>query len=173
MTLYSKQTKPETIIYTVVWILLFTAPLVELLFNYEPEHPFWLERSLVDVMGSLVSFLVVFLIHNHVLAPILIKQRKITQYVVGCVLLVALFQVFHCSHKPDEKPKGTPHHEHVEMAPPPPGGHPPIDKHDLSMFTIVILMIGANLGTKSYFYSEEEKKHMAKLKEQRLKQELE
>ena len=60
------------------------------------------------------------------------------------------------------------------MTPPPPprDGRPPIDKHDVSMFTIVIMMLGANLGVKLYFRSEEEKKHLAKLKEQSLKQEL-
>ena len=40
------------------------------------------------------------------------------------------------------------------------------------MFFIVVLMIGANLGVKYYFQNEEEKKHLAKLKEQSLKQEL-
>ena len=52
-------------------------------------------------------------------------------------------------------------------------GHPPVDKHDISVFFIVIMMIGANLGVKAYFQSEEEKKRLAKLREQSLKQELE
>ena len=51
-------------------------------------------------------------------------------------------------------------------------GHPPVDKHDVSVFFIVIMMIGANLGMKHCFQGEEEKKHLAKLKEQSLKQEL-
>ena len=54
----------------------------------------------------------------------------------------------------------------------PPNGHTPIDKHDLTMFTIVVLMIGANLGVKAYYLNEEEKKHLAQLKEQSLKQQL-
>ena len=69
--------------------------------------------------------------------------------------------------------------EEVTVLPPPPpppdgtqGQRPPIDKHDISVFTIVILMLGSNLGIKTYFQSEEEKKHLAKLKEQSLKQEL-
>jgi LytS/YehU family sensor histidine kinase len=52
-------------------------------------------------------------------------------------------------------------------------GHPPVDKHDVSVFFIIIMMIGANLGMKYCFQSEEEKKHLAKLREQSLKQELE
>ena len=59
--------------------------------------------------------------------------------------------------------------------PPPPRPErkrPPVDRHDLSMFMIIILMLGANLGLKYYFQNEEEKKRLAKLKEQSLKQEL-
>ena len=192
MNSYYKQTKPETIIYTVVWILLFLAPVVELLFYYDPEHPIWIKRGLIDTWGSLLAFLIVFLIHNHLLAPMLVKHKKVTQYIIGCVAIIALFQTYNCIHKPAGIPSG-PHHriesdrmkgdrvkgDRMEsgrrdsMAPPPPHGRPPVDKHDISMFTIVIMMIGANLGVKSYFQNEAEKKHLAKLKEQSLKQELE
>jgi LytS/YehU family sensor histidine kinase len=40
------------------------------------------------------------------------------------------------------------------------------------MFILVIMMFGANLGVKTFCQNEEEKKHLAKLKEQSLKQEL-
>ena len=52
-------------------------------------------------------------------------------------------------------------------------GQPPVDKHDISVFFIIIMMVGANLGMKYCFQSEEEKKRLAKLREQSLKQELE
>ena len=71
-------------------------------------------------------------------------------------------------------PKGDPPIQKTMLDPPPPHGweRPPIDKHDLSVFLIAIMMIGANLGAKSYFHNEENKKHLAKLKEQSLKQQL-
>ena len=171
MKIFNKQTKQETIIYTIVWILLFLSPLVSLVFSHDDasRDSSWTQRSLIDSWANLLFFFVVFLIHNHVLAPILVKHKRVKSYLVACVLMVTVFQLAECAHKPNGQPL-------ISVAdnkmPPPPPGHPPIDKHDLSTFIIVILMIGANLGVKAYFQSEEEKKHLAKLKEQSLKQEL-
>jgi len=171
MTYFSKQTRPETIIYTVVWIVLFMAPVAELVFNYDPEHSSWFKRGLLDTWSSLLTFFVVFLVHNHVLAPLLVKHKKVVHYIIGCVLVVTLFQTVQCAHKPKE-PHHGPAREHAMRMPPPPGARQPIDKHDITMFTIVIMMIGANLGMKAYFQNEEDKKRLARLKEQSLKQEL-
>ena len=174
MSIFNKQTKQETIIYTIVWIVLFLSPLVSLLFGHEDTSKdfSWMARSLLDNWLSLLVFFVVFLIHNHVLAPIIVKHKRVKLYLVACVVMVTVFQLAQCAHKPDGAPLiSTPNNE-MPPPPPPPGGHPPIDKHDLSSFIIVILMLGANLGVKSYFQSEEEKKYLAKLREQSLKQEL-
>ena len=45
MSDYYKQTKQETIIYTIVWLVIFLAPLSEFLVNYDPEHPFWIKTD--------------------------------------------------------------------------------------------------------------------------------
>ena len=173
MSIFNKQTKQETVIYTIVWIILFLSPLVSLFMNYDANlDPEWVKRSLMDTYGSIMAFFIVFLIHNHVLAPIIVKHKRITLYLLCCVALVAVFQLAQCAHKPDGRPMTTLNMSETPPPPPPPNGPPPIDKHDLSMFFIVILMIGANLGVKYYFINEEEKKHLAKLKEQSLKQEL-
>ena len=179
MSINKKQPKQETMIYTIVWVILFMVPVVELMVNYDPEHPVWLKRELLEAFFSLLLFLVVFLIHNHILAPMLIRHKKVYQYMAACVVIVALFQTAQCLHHPkgpkppevEMKSSGTPSPPSKPMYKPP-HGRPPINWHDLSMFTIVIMMIGANLGVKIYFRSEEEKKHLAKLKEQSLKQEL-
>ena len=173
MSILKKQTKQETVIYTIVWVALFLSPLVSLFTNNAPNNdPVWIKHSLMDAYGSLVVFFIVFLIHNHVLAPIIVNHKRITLYLVCCVALVTIFQLSQCAHKPDGRPMTTLNMEETPPPPPPPNGQPPIDRHDLSMFAIVILMIGANLGMKYYFQSQEEKKHLAKLKEQSLKQEL-
>ena len=168
-----KQTKQETFIYTAVWIVLFMAPVIELLVNYDTGHTVWIKRGLMDIWSSLLVFLVVFLVHNHILAPMLVREKKPYKYIIGCVVVIALFQGYHCMHRPKYVPRG-PATRHMTMEPPPvpPHERPPIDKHDMTMFVIVVMMIGANLGVKLYFCSEEEKKHLAKLKEQSLKQEL-
>ena len=170
MSIFSKQTKQETIIYTIVWFVIFMAPVTEFAFNYDPDHPIWIRRGLLDTCAHLLFFFVLFIIHNHILAPILLKHKSVTKYVIGCVVVIALFQAVQCWHKPSMHDR--PRHERIGMPPPPQNGRPPINRHDISMFIIAIMMIGANLGVKSYFMNEEEKKHLAKLKEQSLKQEL-
>ena len=170
MSIFSKQTKQETIIYTIVWFVIFMAPVTEFAFNYDPDHPIWIRRGLLDTCAHLLFFFVLFIIHNHILAPILLKHKSVTKYVIGCVVVIALFQAVQCWHKPSMHDR--PRHERIGMPPPPQNGRPPINRHDISVFIIAIMMIGANLGVKSYFMNEEEKKHLAKLKEQSLKQEL-
>ncbi len=178
MRFLNRQTKQESIIYTVVWTILFIAPVVDLLFNYDAHHTNWIEQSLVDSWCTLLSFLILFLIHNYVLAPIITKHRKVKTYILGCIAVIALFQAGHCAHKPSDVPKGPPDVSQAsKMALPPPQPprylrRPPVDKHDVSVFIIAVMMIGANLGVKSYFMNEEEKKRLAKLKEQSLEQEL-
>ncbi len=173
MSDYYKQTKQETIIYTIVWLVIFLAPLSEFLVNYDPEHPFWIKNGLLDTWVHMLFFFIAFLIHNHILAPMLVKHKQVTKYIVGCVVVIALFQTVQCIHKPNHQSLGPHPVNAVELEPPPPNGPPPIHRHDISMFIIVIMMIGANLGVKTYCQNEEEKKHLAKLKEQSLKQELE
>ena len=174
MSIFNKQTKQETIIYTAVWIVLFLSPLVSLLFSHEDtsNDPSWIWHSLLDTWVILLTFFIIFLIHNHVLAPMLVKHKRVKLYVVACVVMVAVFQLAQCAHKPNGEPLMSVTKNEMPPPPPPPNGHPPIDKHDLSVFIIIVLMIGANLGVKYYFHNEEEKKHLAKLREQSLKQEL-
>ena len=175
MSIFSKQTKQETVIYTIVWIILFLSPLVSLLFTHEDASmdAAWIKRSLFDNWAILLAIFIIFLIHNHVLAPLLVKHKRVKLYFIATVIMVTVFQLAQCAHKPNGAPLiSVPDSEMAPPPPPPPHGHPPIDKHDLSVFIIMILMIGANLGVKSYFQSEEEKKYLAKLREQSLKQEL-
>ena len=173
MKILNKQTKQETIVYTIVWIVLFLSPLVSLIFRHDDSamETSWIKHSLFDTWANLLAFLVVFLIHNHVLAPIIVIHKRVKTYLVACLILISVFQLAECAHRPNGQPLIS--STESRMPPPmPPNGHPPIDKHDLTMFTIVVLMIGANLGVKAYFLNEEEKKHLAQLKEQSLKQQL-
>ena len=173
MSIFHKQSKQETIIYAIVWGVFFLAPLLEFIINYDPEHPFWIKNGLLDTWTHMLFFFVVFLIHNHILAPILLRQKSVGKYIAGCVIMIALFQTAQCIHKPNHEGEPARHETSVGMNPPPPEGRPPIHRHDINMFLLVIMMIGANLGVKAYFQSEEEKKRLAKLREQSLKQELE
>ncbi len=172
MSILNKQTKQETVVYTIVWILLFLSPLISLATNSGHSSDIsWVKRSLMDSYGSLLTFFIFFLIHNHVLAPMIVKRKQVKIYLISCVIMVSVFQFAQCTHRPDGRPLTS--LNAGGLPPPRPAGkRPPIDRHDLSMFFIVIMMLGANLGVKYYFQNEEEKKRLARLKEQSLKQEL-
>ena len=172
MSIFYKQSKQETIIYTIVWGVFFLAPLSEFVVNYDPEHPIWIKSGLFDTWVHMLFFFIVFLVHNHFLAPILLKQKSVSKYIAYCVIVIALFQTAQCAHKPNHRPQDSQPVTTGKYEPPPPEGRPPIHRHDINMFLLVIMMIGANLGVKNYCQNEEEKKHLAKLKEQSLKQEL-
>jgi len=137
------------------------------------------------------------------LAPMLINDGRIKQYIVGMVLLVGVFQVYQCSRRPPDMPDpngGPPTEQRINeggagasaqqpidefrpralqgkgrgpMGPPPGGEGHPFDAHAILAFIITIMMLGANLGIKFYFDSLEERQRTARLKEQNLKQELE
>ena len=172
MRFFQSQTKQETIIYTVVWIALFLSPFVSFFSNYDSSvRDPWIKRSLIDSGANLLLFFVVFLIHNHVLAPMIVKHKRVRLYLISCVLIVTVFQLAECAHRPNGQPLISVKSE-MAPPPPPPEGRPPVDRHDISVFAIDILMLAAYLGAKFYFHNEEEKKHLAKLKEQSLKQEL-
>ena len=50
MSIFNKQTKQETIIYTIMWTVLFASPLVSIFFNQEDSamDSLMVKRSLID-----------------------------------------------------------------------------------------------------------------------------
>ena len=66
MKLFNRQTKQETVIYTIVWVILFLSPLVSLVFGHDDasKDTVWIKRSLLDSYGSLLVFFIVFLIRH-------------------------------------------------------------------------------------------------------------
>jgi len=105
MAIFKKQNKQETIIYAIVWVLLFLAPLVALIVQHvtNPEWPFFW-RDLFATWKMLLVFFIVFVIHNHVLAPMLINERRTTAYVIATALIVGVFTLYQCNHHPEDMP---------------------------------------------------------------------
>ena len=183
MSIFNKQTKGETIIYIIVWVVFFLSPLQSLLINrgFDELSPFdW--HELVMSWKPMLVFLVVFLIHNHVLAPLLIVRKKKIGYIAGCVVLIMLFfghqyAVDKVYHQPPMRVEMAPPPAGEEAFPPPPdmgprGERPPINRHGMMQFVLLVMMMGANLGVQFYFKSEKDRKRLAELKEQSLQQEL-
>ena len=129
-----KQSRQENVIYLVVWGLLFATPLLSLYVRTVNDENLlfdWTEVFLV--WRRFAVFLILFLIHNYLMAPLLVyRHRRMTYFSLMTALLVA-FTVYQCSNRPDRNHRGRkPLIERAEHRRPPKeraGRHrPPFDE---------------------------------------------
>ena len=181
-----KQSKYENMAYVALWSLLFAAPLLSLYVRTTGDDTMTFDwQEVFMVWRRLAVFLLLFLVHNFVLAPLLIHRQKRWLYALLTVCMIGLFTFYQCSHRPPmERPFNhePPPMEHRDDFP----GHrkdiprhhrnvPPaiIGEHDIIAIVILILMLGVNLGIKSYFKSRDDQKELLRLEKENLKQQLE
>lgn len=115
----------ETLLYIVIWILLFISPLAGAYFHSTAEDGGitikWSE--LTHVWSIFAVYLVLFLIHNYVLAPLLIYRRKRLLYFGATACLLIVFCLWQCLSRPVEevrKPVNEPKMEARDVRPMPP-----------------------------------------------------
>ena len=108
---WMKQNIQENVTYLVVWGLLFAAPLLSLYvrtFSDENVKFDWAE--VFFIWRKFVVYLLLFLVHNFLLAPLLVYRHKRVMYFSFVAVLFGAFAFYQCSSKP-EKPSGPPPHE--------------------------------------------------------------
>ncbi len=187
MSIKKKLLTEENLIYLIVWIFLFAAPILGIWFRsaaFGISSAAWYEVT--RFWGILVFYLAAFIIHNFLIAPILVYQSNRKKYIVFSIIFVIAFSFFRCSQKPAgpnpappiEKTSATPT---SAPAPPPPsssvstvltGKKPLLNMRDISVFAILIFAIGTNLGTKFYYKSKKDKKELEELEKENIAQEL-
>ncbi len=99
---WMKQSKQENLIYLAVWGLLFAAPLLSLYVRTVNDASLlfdWTEVFLV--WRKFAVFLLLFLVHNFLLAPLLVHQHKRMAYFAIVAALLVAFTVYQCSSRPD------------------------------------------------------------------------
>ena len=197
-----KQSRLENIIYLAVWGLLFAAPLLSLYVRTVSDVNIefnWTEVFIV--WRHFAVYLLLFLVHNFLLAPLLVhRQKRILYFSLVTVLLVA-FVAYRYNSRPDrndhhmppmEKPLPPPSTKAGEMMgkKPPFRHHPPpfrrdmkehdvpppfffIGEHEIMAIVVLLLMFGANLGIKNYIRSRDDRKRLVELEKQNLEQQLE
>ena len=193
------QSRQENLAYGVAWSLLFATPLLSLYLRTSNDP--YLEFNWDEVFfvwGRFSIFLILFLIHNFLLAPLLIHQNKRKLYASIMTALIAVFIVFQCTNRPNfgkregfrppkmEQREGfppkfeefdgfhqrDPRHEGPRME----RRHTPplfVGEHDVLSIAVLLLMFGANLGTKYYFRSRRDQRKLEDLEKQNLEQQLE
>ena len=97
---FKREHQQETIIYLALWTLLFLAPVMSILIRNANTNMTFEWNEVLMVWKEYVPFFVVFLIHNHLLAPTLIYRQKRLLYLGSCLVIMAIFQVYQCKHRP-------------------------------------------------------------------------
>lgn len=118
----------ESLIYLVLWSLLFTAPVLSLSIRMASDSSLSFDwHEVMIVWRQLGVFLAIFLVHNYLLAPQLVYRKKRALYVISVFALSAFFVVYQCSHRPsdiDIHRGPRPPHEMSEHHPPMPPDFP-------------------------------------------------
>lgn len=92
----------ENIIYLVLWLLLFMAPLASM-YMRTMNHSYisfdWME--IFDIWKMYLVYLVIFLVHNFLIAPLFIYQRKKWLYFTTVLFLLAAFFIYQVYSRPE------------------------------------------------------------------------
>ena len=183
----------ENLIYLLIWVLLFTAPVVSMYIR--STHHSDLDFSwtqILHVWQIYLVFLVVFLVHNFLIAPLLIYKGNKKMYFTALACVMALFITYECTTKPPrlpDRPQRPPMEQKMAAADSigmnpqdgkksefrPDRRHmPPLmfGERDIIDTVIMFLLLGMNLGVKLYFKNERDKKQLAQLKTENLEQQL-
>ena len=195
-----REKRQETLVYIVLWGLLFLAPVLSLYIRTTSDTGMTFDWSEVFMVWRRFGmFFAVFLVHNYLLAPLFVSRQKKLVYFSIVTVLVAAFAVFQCQrpHKDrrppmeqmdDRRPpmeEMRPPMEEMDDRRPPEFGHdrqpmrPPMGKphfrdgHELVQVIVLILMLGMNLGVKIYFRQREDMQRLTELEHKNLEQQLE
>lgn len=191
-----QQSRQENVIYLAMWVMLFMAPVLSMYLSIVSggrDSFDW--QEVFFAWQKFAVFLALFLVHNFLLAPLLINGHRRLQYLSLTLPIIACFTIYQCTTRPALPERRHPPMEHRmhqphPLPPSPEGegnmpsrGHKPrhehvgppafIGEHDIVASVILILMFGMNLGVKGYFKSREDRKRMSELEHENLEQQLE
>ncbi len=184
------QKKNETILYLVLWTVMYLAPMLsmyaeaaaspELSFDWDGVRGAW---------SLLTMFCAAFWIHNLIIAPLLVYRSRPWLYAALVAGLAAAFMCYQVNvrpPRPEDMPvppelRGVEHrpphmqHSPVPMHRPPHHKEPPraFGGKDSVAFIIMALLLGLNVGAKYYFKSAGDRKRMQALERDNLNTQLE
>ena len=179
------QSRQENLVYLALWGMLFAVPVLSAYVRTVSNADISFNWSEIWMVWKLFAvFLGLFLLHNFLLAPLLVHRHKRIIYALLVTIVITAFISFQCTHRPDPRRFGPPP---MEMRPngmprPPhdfrhhkPKHVPPffIGERDIVAVIILILMFGMNLGIKFFFKNRIDQKKLKELQKENLEQQLE
>ena len=97
------QSKYENIVYVALWGMLFAAPLLSMYIRAKSgDIDAFQWDEVLHVWQQFASFLLIFLLHNFVLAPLLVYRQRQGLYIGSVVAVIALFALFQCATQPSD-----------------------------------------------------------------------
>ena len=198
------QSRQENVIYLAVWGILFLAPLLSYYVRTANDATIsfdWTEIMMVWQHFGL--YLLLFVIHNFLLAPLLIHQHKRLLYFSAVAVIVVGFATWQFTHHPrrfhDRKPPMEMRGDHPMMdeehRPPQFGGsddmppkphegrhdfkphkqqrHVMMGEREIAAVIVLVLMFAANLGIKNYIRTRNDHKRLLALEKENLEHQLE
>lgn len=161
------QSRQENLLYLALWTTLFVAPVLSMYIHSVNDSFYTFQwHDLWIIWPKFIVFLALFLIHNFLLAPILILKNKRWQYSLITLSIIALFTLYQCTSRPVPPPHHAPAPSHI--APP-----AIVGEHDIMAVVILILMFGMNLGIKGYYRHRYDERRMTSLEKKSLEHQLE
>ena len=181
------QSRQENLVYLALWGMLFAVPVLSAYVRTVSNADISFNWSEIWMVWKLFAvFLGLFLLHNFLLAPLLVHHHKRFLYAGLVTILITTFISYQCPHRPDPRKFGPPPMEMRldGMHRPPhdinkhkhkPKHVPPIfiGEHDIVAVIILILMFGMNLGIKFFFKNRIDQKKLKELQQENLEQQLE
>lgn len=174
---------PESAVYVVMWLLIFLLPIAIFYLRAATftQAVFHWDEVLHTWKWFLYVFLC-FLIHNFLLAPLLLSKKKVAYMVLVALLFVFFYLLSTTIHGPRPHNDRQPECElndnetntkasNTQMAPPPrlddhrPG---PLGREILINTVLLSGVLGLNIGIKFYFKSEQDRNHLQQLEKERM-----
>lgn len=174
----------EHLLIVVVWIFIYAfAPL----YIWYADTLNGFEFNVGRMYGMWVmtaAFLLLFLVHHFVLAPMLFMRKRYAVYAAALLLCMAVFTIGVVSHDPKSFGRKDGMHLHPDFMPPrngmsdamPPWAHAPrkmLAPPDVACLLIALMMIGLDLSIVTWSNGQKLRRRLLLLEKQNLKQELE
>lgn len=100
----------ENLIYLALWVVIFAAPVISSYVRASSDSGMTVSwQEILYVWRTYAVFLLIFIVHNYVLAPLLVYRHRRLMYFATTACLLAVFVVYNCVSKPHlPKPYGPP-----------------------------------------------------------------
>ena len=185
-----EQKRHENLTYLALWGMLFAVPVLSLYMRSVSNPVIDFEwKEVFMIWKQFGIFLVIFLIHNFLLAPLLVYKQRRALYFGIVAVIIGGFIVYQCTNRPSERRAFDHEPPPMEQMEPSHREHPPhprdfkehrrhrppimVGQHDVVALIILILMLGMNIGIKLYFKSRHDAKQLMALEKENLEQQLE